>query len=699
MEQARTIPIATGVSESPREAAGEASRARFHQAAWALLGYNLLVILGGAFVRATVSGDGCGSSWPHCDGQVIPAFADHKTAIEFGHRASTGILLPLVLGMLVWGFRRWERGHPVRAALVWVLLLTLLEAAIGFWLVRYKLVAHDQSVYRAVAMPAHLVGTFLLLAAVALTVWWSGGGARPHWRDQGTMGWSLGIGLLATLLLGISGAITALGDTLEQALGVRGALTATLEPTTRFLLGLRIFHPLIAISAGIYLVLIAGLAMQLRPTEAVNRWARTVIALLVAQVAIGFLNRALAAPVWLQLVHLLAADLFWVSLVLLAAAALAEGAPKLEIADWRGLTPGPPPTAWAPAQTSWRGVTELPPPGGFLYLVGTLPRRSAPGGREVPPVTPLHEVCGEGPGVRPRPQPASWRDYLALTKPRVISLLLFTAVMAIWIAAGSGGGHEPGLGVYLAVAVGFYMAAGAAYAINMVLARDLDLKMGRTATRPTVTERIPAAAALRFAFLLLLGSFGVLWWGANLLSAALALGGLVFYIVVYTLLLKRRTWANIVIGGAAGAFPPLVGWAAVTGDIGALAWCLFGIIFLWTPVHFWALAILLKEDYARAGVPMLPVVRGERHTSLQILAYAVLTAAITALPLAVPDRGGQAAVGGLYLAAAALLNAGLLLRSFRLWRRPEAAPAKALFKYSMVYLALLFLAMAVDRAV
>jgi protoheme IX farnesyltransferase len=196
----------------------------------------------------------------------------------------------------------------------------------------------------------------------------------------------------------------------------------------------------------------------------------------------------------------------------------------------------------------------------------------------------------------------------------------------------------------------------------------------------------------------MVGSFLLLWWSANLLSAVLALSGLAFYVIVYTVLLKRRTWSNIVIGGAAGAFPPLVGWAAVTGDLSPLAWCLFGIIFLWTPVHFWALAILIKDDYARAGVPMLPVVRGVRATVIQIACYAALTVVISAMPLMLRGSNGQAAVGWLYLGAAVMLNGLLVQRSLQLYRQPDASRARSLFHYSMIYLALLFLAMAVDRA-
>jgi protoheme IX farnesyltransferase len=617
------------------------------------------VILGGAFVRATISGDGCGQHWPDCQGQLIPhAESPIETMIEFGHRVSSGLLLPLILGLVVWAFRAYPAGHPVRKGAVWALGCTLAEGAVGAGLVLYKLVAHNQSVSRAIVMPTHLVLTFVLLMSLTLTAWWASGGRAPRLREQGPLSWVMGLGLFVTILLGISGAITALGDTLTSPPALSGAerepvpllgmtaiaarstqeaLRQGFSPTAHFLLGLRIYHPIIALAAGFYLTLVAGIAMERRPAPQVRRYARAVVVLFLVQMAAGLINLALRAPVWMQLVHLLIADLFWISLVLLTAATLAEEVPIGE-------------------------------------------RRATIGA--------------------PR---ARLKDYIALTKPRVISLLLFTTVTAMAIAAGGSQADGPlpdagpSAGLYLAVALGFSMAAGAANAINMVLERDLDLAMGRTASRPTVTRAIAPQAALGFALALMVGSFGLLAWAANLLSAALAFAGLVFYVVVYTVLLKRRTWTNIVIGGAAGAFPPLVGWAAVTGGLSPLAWILFGIIFLWTPVHFWALAILLKEDYARAGVPMLPVVRGERATVFQIVCYAVLTVAISALPVVLRGANGQAVVGGFYLAAAALLNAVLLLRSFQLYLRPDRPQARTLFKYSMVYLALLFLAMAVDR--
>lgn len=183
--------------------------------------------------------------------------------------------------------------------------------------------------------------------------------------------------------------------------------------------------------------------------------------------------------------------------------------------------------------------------------------------------------------VEAAPGAATWKDYLALTKPRVISLLLFTTLTAMFIAANAT--HRVTIGLFLAVAVGGYAAAGAANAFNMVIDRDIDQRMKRTAQRPTVTQTIPTRNALLFAMTLTVGSFALLWGAANLLTACLALSGLLFYVFIYTLLLKRRTWHNIVIGGAAGAFPPLVGWAAVTGSLNLLAWYLFAIILVWTP--------------------------------------------------------------------------------------------------------------------
>lgn len=288
-----------------------------------------------------------------------------------------------------------------------------------------------------------------------------------------------------------------------------------------------------------------------------------------------------------------------------------------------------------------------------------------------------------------RAEAVTWRDYLALTKPRVISLLLFTTLAAMFIAMDAA--HPVTFGLFLVVAVGGYAAAGAANTINMVIDRDIDGRMKRTTTRPTVTQRISSRNALLFAFALETLSFGLLWGVANLLTASLALAGLLFYVFIYTLLLKRRTWQNIVIGGAAGAFPPLVGWVAVTGSLNVFAWWLFTIILVWTPVHFWALALLLKDDYAEAGIPMLPVVKGERMTVIQISLYTAVTVLVTLLPWQAGFLHGG------YFVGAVVLNGLLVVRNIQLYREITRPRASSLFHYSMLYLALLFLLMAIDR--
>lgn len=279
-------------------------------------------------------------------------------------------------------------------------------------------------------------------------------------------------------------------------------------------------------------------------------------------------------------------------------------------------------------------------------------------------------------------------DLVALTKPRVVSLLLLTAIAPMFIT----GRGLPSPGLVLAVALGGYLMAGGANAINMWFDRDIDDKMARTRLRPIPAGRVAPGVALGFGIGLAAAAFTLLWRAANPLSAWLALGGLLFYVLVYTVWLKRASPQNIVIGGAAGAFPPLVGWAAVTGRLDLPALYLFAIIFYWTPPHFWALALIKRNEYARAGIPMLPVVRGEERTKLEILIYTVMLLPVTLAPVLF------GAFGPVYAAAAAVLGAALLWYAVRLWReRPVTAPAWRLYRYSLVYLALLFAAMGLDR--
>ena len=280
------------------------------------------------------------------------------------------------------------------------------------------------------------------------------------------------------------------------------------------------------------------------------------------------------------------------------------------------------------------------------------------------------------------------RDLVALTKPRIISLLLVTTVAPMFVAG------SPSLWLVLVVTVGGYLMAGGANAVNMYLDRDIDTRMSRTALRPIPSGRMQAPAVLAFGLLLSTTATALFAWAVNVVASALALAGFYFYVFVYTRWLKRRTPQNIVIGGAAGAFPPLVGWAAVTGTVDLAALYLFLIVFYWTPPHFWALALNKQRDYGAAGVPMAPLVWGERHTMDQMLWYTVILVPLTLLPVAF------GAFGWFYFAAALVLGLVLLGGVVQVRRAADfRAPAWWTYKYSLLYLALLFVAMVIDRRI
>ena len=289
--------------------------------------------------------------------------------------------------------------------------------------------------------------------------------------------------------------------------------------------------------------------------------------------------------------------------------------------------------------------------------------------------------------LRGEPVPAApWRDYVTLTKPRIMSLLLLTGAAGMFVGARG----LPPVGTLAVTLAGLALACGGASALNHVLDRDVDRMMRRTGHRPVAEERVAPARALEFGLALSAFSFVLLASLVNVLTAVLALVGNLFYVLVYTRWLKRSTPQNIVIGGAAGAVPPLVGWAAATGDLTLPALFLFLIVFFWTPPHFWALALVIKRDYEAARIPMLPVVRGDRETARQIVWYSIVLVAVTLLPFA------WRTAGVLYLAAALLLGALFLRLAWRLRRETTPVRAGALFRFSLLYLALLFVAMALD---
>lgn len=597
--------------------------------AWGLVLYNLLVVAFGAFIRASFSGDGCGSHWPLCDGALFPNGENLKQVFEYSHRVSSGFVLPLVLALFWMVCRQYERGSQIRRAAMLAVVMTLVEGAIGAALVKFGLVAQNDSVGRAGVMAFHVVSTFILVGSIATTALLAGGARKFTWKDQGALGAGVLIGFASLIFLGVSGAVSALGHTLKPVSNVLGA---AIQSDSHWMIRLQPLHPLIATAIGLYLLLLGGLMIHLRPIDAVRKSVQVLIAVYALQILVGLLSIGLKAPIWLQMIHLALADVCFLSFVACMVYGFGEGVPRAELSDVEA---------------------------GELI---------------VEPLKGARETIGA---------------YVALTKPRVISLLLFTTLTAMFIAKGG----WPGFWLFVAVAIGGYMSAGAANAINMVIDRDIDATMKRTSKRPTVTQAIPSRNALFFAGILAAASFVILWASANLLTAVMALSGLVFYVVVYTMMLKRRTWHNIVIGGAAGAFPPLVGYAAVTNYLSPLAWWLFAIIFVWTPVHFWALALLIKEDYEKAGVPMLPVVRGVRATVIQIAFYTGLTALVSVMPLLQPH------VGTLYLATALLMNLVLIVRTVQLYKVPERQQAVGLYKFSMLYLAVMFLMLAVDRSI
>jgi len=275
-------------------------------------------------------------------------------------------------------------------------------------------------------------------------------------------------------------------------------------------------------------------------------------------------------------------------------------------------------------------------------------------------------------------------DYVALTKPKVQSLLLLTTITTMYVAA-----TPSPLRVAL-TCLGGYLSAGGAGAINHYYDRDIDLRMARTADRPVPSGRVAPRSALAFGIVLAFLSVLLLGTTVNWLAAGLSFAEFVGYVGVYTIWLKRRTPQNIVIGGAAGAVPPLVGWAAATGHLAWTAVFLFAIVFYWTPPHFWALSLLMKDEYAKVGVPMMPVVRGEDETRKQILIYSVLLYTVTQLPFCAGE------LGGVYLAASMTLGLAFIYAAYRLYRVATRRAALQLYLFSLAYLALLFASMVVD---
>lgn len=295
---------------------------KFARYAWGVLLYNLLVILWGAYVRATGSGAGCGSHWPLCNGEVIPRSPEIATLIEFTHRITSALSFVLVVILFILALRIYQRDSRVRRGAIFSLVFIVTEALVGAGLVLFEWVAQDASLGRALAMAVHLLNTFLLLAALSLTAWWASVGEIGGLSHLGWGSVWLGVGLLGLLALGVSGALTALGDTLFPAATFREGMVQDFSATAHFLIRLRLSHPTLAIATGVYLVLLAAFVRKRVPDKRVSDLSKALTVAFLVQLGIGSVNVLLLAPVWLQLVHLFFADLTWILLVLLVAATL-----------------------------------------------------------------------------------------------------------------------------------------------------------------------------------------------------------------------------------------------------------------------------------------------------------------------------------------------------------------------------------------
>lgn len=299
---------------------------RFAKYAWGVVAFNLIVILWGAYVRASSSGAGCGSHWPLCNGEIIPRAPTIKTIVEFSHRLSSGLALLLTIGLLVWAFRSLAKKHPARMYASLSMFFMLTEAAVGAGIVLFEYVAENKSMARALWMSVHLINTFLLVAMLSLTAWTASIEQQLRPRKQSGLNWLFLAAILGTLILGVSGAVTALGGTLFPVTSLAEGLKQDLSPTAHILIRLRFFHPFIAIGAGALLILTAFLARAWHGSEWTKRFSASLIFFVLMQMIAGLANLLLHAPIWLQIVHLLLSDLIWIALVLLTFTALRQPA-------------------------------------------------------------------------------------------------------------------------------------------------------------------------------------------------------------------------------------------------------------------------------------------------------------------------------------------------------------------------------------
>ncbi len=614
---------------------------RFQKLAAATVVTAILLVTIGVIVRATGSGLGC-PDWPLCHGQLIPALDDYKAWLEWIHRGVAVVIGFEVLGLAIFALRDQRDRRVLVGATVVAVLLVGFQAWLGRETVRLGNSGESVTAHLASAMA--LVGLLVwILARSVYPARMSGSG-----NQRFTLIAAFGAASVFALLL-FGSHVTATSQ--WYVFPDWPLMNGTAFPQLTDANSAQVLHRWIAVIVSFIVGGVFLSAWRIRPRpRSIIRLAAIAAALFPIQAVIGGLQILTGLSGWTQMLHLALGAVIWALLVALVSVSYLEARSRVsETAGGSGE-----PVAGSPD--------------------------------------------GEPPTIRSRKDTV--RAYIALTKPRIIELLLVTTVPAMVLATRQVPGIQLGHWLWLTVwtLIGGTLAAGSANAINCYLDRDIDLLMARTRRRPLPAHEVDPERAVVFGIVLGAIAFAVLAFFVNLLAAFLGLLAIAFYVVVYTIFLKRSTPQNIVIGGAAGALPPVIGWAAVTGNVGVPALILFALVFYWTPPHFWALSLRIRKDYAAAGVPMLPVVRGIPETTRQIGLYTILMVAISLVLFAV------ARMGPVYLVAAVVLGALFLRQAWGLWRRGDSeeestAGAIRLYKYSISYLTLLFAAIALDTLV
>jgi protoheme IX farnesyltransferase len=614
----------------------------FERLALATAAMTYLLVVIGAIVRSTGSGMGC-PDWPTCHGAWIPAIGDSAAWIEWIHRGVAAVIGFMVLGLLVLAIRSYRHNRTILWSTVLAFFLTGFQAYLGAVTVQ-----QNNSGDTVTAHLASALALLALLTFIAIRARYPNALPRRGASQRLTLLLAFVAASIYALLL-FGSHVTALGDSAALIYPdwplMNGQLLPTFssDPSIAALQMAHFLHRIVAAIVGVFLLAAAIYIWRLvrsarrsagRPVpggDAILALMATAAALYAVQVVVGALQLTTNLAAWAVALHLALGALIW---------ALAVSAAFVSYFEARTIGSGVP--------------VDEPPPGA--------PERSS---------TTLRDRVSA---------------YVALTKPRIIELLLVTTIPAMFLAARG----VPPLGLVFWTLLGGTMAAGAANAINCYLDRDFDVLMTRTRRRPLPAHEVNPEDALVFGLALGVLAFAVMAIFTNLVAAFLTLLAMAFYVVIYTMLLKRSTPQNIVLGGAAGALPPVIVWAAVTGDIALPALVLFAIVFYWTPPHFWALSMRLRRDYAVANVPMMPVTHGVQETTRQIALYSVLMVCLTLVFFAV------ARMGLVFLAGSVVLGAMFLFQAIEMWRDGTDARAVRLYKFSITYLTALFALMILD---